>query len=223
LTDLTVIMLTLNKLPEHWVAYHRGVLQEAIGDSQIITISKTPMDLGRNYLQDSEGIDNIYRQMLRGAQLAETTYVAYAEDDTLYHESHFAFMPEVYAYNFHRFDLHVWGTPVYYHHPSIANCTLIANRDFVIDHLGRRYRQYPNGIGESRAEIGGRAERKRDLPCIKYETFYSQYAVIGLKHPFALERLQQKRRKDRHPVEAFDIPYWGHARHVADRFKREAD
>ena len=100
-------MLTLNKLPEHWVTYHRGILQEAIGDSQIITISKIPMDWGSNYLQDSEGIDNIYRQMLRGAQLAETPYVAYAEDDTLYHASHFAFRPKVYAYNFHRFDLHV--------------------------------------------------------------------------------------------------------------------
>jgi hypothetical protein len=216
-------MLTLNKLPGYWAAYHRGVLQAAIGDSRIITISRIPMDWGSNYLQDSEGIDNIYRQMLRGAQLADTTYVAYAEDDTLYHESHFAFRPEVYAYNFHRFDLHVWGTPVYYHHPSIANCTLIANRDFVVGHLGRRYRQCPNGIGESRAEIGSRAEKKLDLPCIQYETFYSQYAVVGLKHPLALERLQQKCRKDRKPVEAFDIPHWGHARNITKRFNRETD
>src|SRR4030042_5521139 len=96
--DLTIIMLTINQLPPFWTEFQKQTLLEAAGDIPIITISKTPMDWGRfnvtNILQEVpedmwERVLNVYRQILRGAELATTPYVAIVEDDCLYPKDHF--------------------------------------------------------------------------------------------------------------------------------------
>src|SRR3990167_8395102 len=121
MNDLTVIFLTVNKVPEKWAEYHKKVLNEAIGDTLLITVSKKPMDWGLNLIQDEEpSVSNIYRQILRAAKLAVTPYIAIAEDDTLYHKEHFIFRPpeDTYAYDGHRWGIFTWGKPVYYYKRS---------------------------------------------------------------------------------------------------------
>ena len=48
--DLTVLMLTPNKVPEKWAEYHKTSLLEAIGNTPLITISNKPLDWGINLL-----------------------------------------------------------------------------------------------------------------------------------------------------------------------------
>lgn len=72
MNDLTIIFLTANRVPEKWAEYHKQVLLEAIGDTPIITISFKPLDWGTNLIQTEYSVDNIYRQMLRGAKVAKT-------------------------------------------------------------------------------------------------------------------------------------------------------
>ena len=68
--DITGIYISLSKLPEAWVEYHRGVLDRASRGMPMISITRKPMDLGLNLLDtDTPGYTNIYRQMLRGAKV----------------------------------------------------------------------------------------------------------------------------------------------------------
>src|SRR3990167_985746 len=138
MTDLTIIFLTVNKVPYKWAEYHKSVLLEAIGDTPLITISKKPLDWGMNLIQEEEpSVSNIYRQVLRGAKLATTPYIAIAEDDTLYHKEHFTFRPPMDTYGFdgHRWGLFTWGKPTYYYKDRISNACMIAPRELVISAL----------------------------------------------------------------------------------------
>lgn len=216
MNDLTVIFLTVNNVPDGWAIYHRQVLEEAIGDTPIITISRKPLDWGVNLIQEAEpSVPNIYRQILRGCNASKTAYIAIAEDDTLYHKSHFEYRPpmDTYAFNGHRFGLFTWGKPVYYHKNRISNACMIAPRELVIESLEERFRKYPDwNIGELGKEKGTTIDRK------KTEMFYSQYAVIYLSHVKSLDPTEQHRSKKMGAVQAYDIPYWGRAEDIRRHF-----
>lgn len=215
--DLTVIFLTLNKVPDKWAQYHKEVLFKAIGDADLITISKEPMRFGKNLIQEEEpSVNNIYRQILRGAKEATTKYIAIAEDDVLYPPDHFEYRPEsgVFAYNGHRWGLHTWGEPVFYHKPRISNATLIAERDLVVNSLTERFTKYPNNqIGELGKEKGTQLNR--------YETkrFWSKNGVVYFSHVFAIDHLEQQQRKRAGVVQAYEIPYWGRSYELVEKFK----
>jgi hypothetical protein len=142
--DITIIFLTLNKVPTSWAKYHKQVLMAAIGDTPLITISKKPLDWGINLIQKKEGYVNIYRQILRGARLAKTPYIAIAEDDTLYPKDHFAnFRPPLdsFGYNMTRWGILTWDKPIYFLKERIANCTMIAPRKLTIEALKERFKK----------------------------------------------------------------------------------
>src|SRR5947208_2154196 len=105
--DLTAIYLTASALPDHFAEHGRKVLMEAMGGGPIISVSRKPLQFGDRQLLDDRPkcLSNIYFQMLRAAKLAATEYVATAEDDCLYHASHFTFFrpkPDEFAYDQNR-------------------------------------------------------------------------------------------------------------------------
>ena len=115
--DLTVIMMTPNLVPEQWALFHKEKLLEAIGDTSLITVSAKPLDWGLNIIQEGYGLINLYKQMLRAAKIADTQYIAMADDDTLYPATHFQFRPikDGYYYNLNRWHLFTWGEPFYFY------------------------------------------------------------------------------------------------------------
>ena len=129
--DLTVIYLTMNRLPADWTGFHWDTLLEAVGEFPMISISRTPLP-GNNLIDDDEpGYLNIYRQLLRGAKAATTEFIAVAEDDVLYSSNHFRFhrpKPHVFAYNYARWALFTWGVPTYNIRQRHSNSALIAPR-----------------------------------------------------------------------------------------------
>jgi hypothetical protein len=214
--DLTCIFLTVNKVPAGWAKYHRQVLTEAIGESPIITISRVPMDWGTNLIQDGvPSVDNIYRQILRGAKLATTKYIAIAEDDTLYHRSHFEFRPpeDTFGYDYHRFGLFTWGKPTYYYKDRISNASLIAPRELVVKSLEERFKYYSsNRISELGNEKGTQLER------YKMKFFYSEVAMVYFSHIDGLDPTEQHKTKKMSPIQAYDIPYWNKAEDLVKRW-----
>jgi hypothetical protein len=216
MNDLTVLFLTVNKVPEGWAKYHRQVLEEAIGDTQIITISKKPLDWGINLIQEAEpSVNNIYRQILRGCNASKTSYIAIAEDDTLYHKSHFEFRPPLdsYAFNSHRWGLFTWGKPTYYWKDRISNACMIAPRQLVIDSLNERFAKYPDTqVGELGKEKGMNIDRRKSI------TFYSEVGVIFLSHKNSLDPTEQHKSKKMGEVQAYDIPYWGKAEDIRGKW-----
>jgi hypothetical protein len=214
--DLSVIFLTLNRLPEHFANYQYQTLKEAVGDYPLLTVSRKPMD-GWNILDDNEpGYLNIYRQLLRAAKLCDTPYVAVAEDDCLYSKDHFTFHRpalDTFAYNQHRFALFTWGVPMYHWRNRKSNATLIAPRLLLIEALEERFDKHGDTwpqefIGELGRE---RVDRGLGVTIRKSEEVFAGTAVIQLNHEHAHEERQRRQRKSYGPIKAFDIPHWGRA------------
>jgi hypothetical protein len=222
--DLTILMLTLNKLPQGWTEYHKKMLLEAAGDYPIITLSKKPMDWGLNVLQtEPEGISNVWWQVLKGAKLATTKYIAVADDDTLYPKDHYRFYrpaPDTFAYNMHKWSLFTFGEPTYSTNGRVGNCTMIAPRELTIEALEERYAKYPNGTppdcsGEMGREI---IERRLGLTRRNMVHIYSFNPVVCFRHKYAMEELQRNGKKRMGIIKAYDIPYWGKSAELVKKF-----
>jgi hypothetical protein len=220
MNDLTVIMLTANKVPAGWAAYHREVLTEAIGDAPIITISSQPLDWGINLIQDGYSVTNLFSQILRGAETATTPFVAIAEDDTLYPASHFEFRPPhgTFGYNFNRWQAFTWERrPYYFHKPYPANGMMIAWREHLIDAIRFRLAG-PLPLRSYRARELGANPRTQLGDGGTMVSWYSREPVVALVHPYSVDNLSQRRRKAPWPVRAYDIPHWRKAKWIVGRF-----
>lgn len=222
--DLTVIFLTVNKVPEQWVEYHMGVLKEAIGHYSVISVSKKPMDFGTNIIQEEpESSSNIYFQMLRAAKIATTPFIAVAEDDVLYCREHFTLFrpqPDEFAYNMTRWSLFTFGEPMFSWRHRIGNFSLIAPRELTITALEERFARYPNGTPDgSTGELGKpRIEKALRLTQRKSVEFWTTVPIIQFSHDYGTEPYQKNHKKRHAMVRAYEIPYWGRAEALVRRF-----
>ena len=212
--DLTIIYLTASNLPDKFANYVRGVLKEAIGDTRLISVSREPLDFGYNLIDNGEkSTSNIYSQMLRAAKIAETAYIAIAEDDTLYHKNHFEFYrPELdtFGYNQNRFALFAWDSKMFSWRNRKSNCTLIAPRLLLIEALEERFAKYPDGTPEHKTgELGrDRIEKRLGLTLRKSEERFSEISVIQINHEGASEQRQNTKRKRHGQIKVYDLYYW---------------
>lgn len=223
--DLTVIYLTANQIPEFFAEYQRKTLKEAAGNYPIISLSRKPLDFGTNILQvGPKCADTIYREMLRGAKLATTPYVAVAEDDTFYPKEHFNFYrPEkdTFAYNQNRFSLFTWGVPTYSWRNRKSNATLIAPRELLIEALEERFKKYPESIPERIVGELGRpmVERNLGVTIRKSVEVFSEISVIQVNHDRGSDDRARRHRKALGPIKAYDIPHWGRAEDLIKNYK----
>lgn len=224
ISDITIILLTANRVPESWAKFHKEKLLEATGTSPIITISRKPMDWGINLLDTEEYThSNIYFQFLRGAKTAETEYIAVVEDDTLYPKEHFDYRPQnnVFAYNMNRFGLFTWGKPTYFWKDRISNSTLIAPRKLIIEALEERFAKYPDGTKNGETGELGRVNIEKKLGLSHYESgwFTTVTSVVRIDHELGIDRLARTHRKGMGILRSYDIPHWGRADELVKRFK----
>lgn len=224
MSDLTVIYLTVNKMPSRWEQFHREHLLRAVEDRPMVVVSAKPMDLGRQnteyLIQEPPFCSwNVYRQILRGAKLAETKYVAVAEDDTLYPPRHFSdFRPpdDAVAYDMSRWSVFSWKgeQAIFSAIRKHGNFTMIGPRKLVIDALEERERKYPNGK-EYAGEIG-RPDVERVLGVTRHNLveWWCIDASINLCHPEGLSPTYiNTKGMERKPGEmkAISVPHWGNA------------
>lgn len=223
-TDITIIFLTANKVPKGWAQFHKQKLLEAASGSPIITISREPLDWGTNIIQtEPYGISNIYWQLLKGAKMAKTTYIGVAEDDILYPKVHFEYRPalDTFAYNMNRFNVFTWGKPTYFWKNRMGNSTLIAPRQLTIESLEERFALYPNGTPHGLTGELGRpnVDQKLGLTPRKSEWFATLASVVKIDHEFGMDRLARTHRKGMGIFRAYDIPYWGKASDIIQKFR----
>lgn len=229
MSDITILYITANEMPQSWVDFQIKHLKEAVGDSSIISISRKPMDLGLNILDiEPKSYWNIYMQMLRGAELATTPFIAMAEDDTLYTRTHFfEFRPHIdaVAYDRSRWSLFVWERhPMYCMRQRISNCSLIASREYLIDALKERKVKWPNGapnrllgeVGRRDVDVSRLGVSRRN--CVE---FYSYGPIVQLNHISGTDETQQRQWKRHGQIRAWDIPYWGKAEDIVKIYNGE--
>jgi len=222
--------LTNNKVPKKWAEYHFQKLKEAAGEYPIITISRIPMS-GINLIQtESESSSNIYWQLLRGAKLAETEYIAVAEDDTLYTKEHFhSFRPDgVFAYNLNRWTLYTWGEPIYSLKNFIrTNAVLIAPRQLVIEALEERFARYPHDMKNIPLGMCGELgyfEKELGITLRRAIEFKTIEPVVQFDHDYFTgdnsgKGLERRHTKELGTIRAYDIPIWRKAEDLVKKFK----
>lgn len=224
LDDLTIIFITASNLPTRWTAFHQEVLVDAAKDYQIISVSRKPLNLGLNILDEApQSLSNIYFQMLRAAKLATTPYVAVAEADTLYPEVHFRqYRPrsDAFAYNINRFNVFTWGEPTYFWKDRISNSTLIAPTELLIETLEERFAKYPNGTPLTHTGEVGRPliEKALKLTPRKTVEFETDVSVVRVDHDYGSDTTALSHRKAKGILRSYDVPYWRRAEDIVKLF-----
>jgi len=229
MSDLTVLYLTANRMPQRWVDFHLEHLLAAVGDYPLITVSSKRMDLGvgeTNIIQDIPyGGWSTFCMWNRAAKLADTPFVAIAEDDSLYPREHFAtFRPKMdeVAYNMARWTVMSWhDRPSFSLIRRLGGFTMICPRKLLIEALEEREAKYPDGHYRP-GEIGRPdSDRRMRVTPRKHVEWWSKTPVINLAHTVGVSPtyigVRGHRRKEGE-LKAFDVPYWGKAADIAAVF-----
>lgn len=227
--DLTIIYYTANQNSDYFMANTQKYLLEAVGNTPIISISFKPTILGdncTNYCIGEQKRSNymIYKQVLMGVQKAKTKYVAMAEDDMLYHPSHFVYRPpsdDIFSYNVNKWSIFSWINPPFFSFRvrKLMN-SLIVSRDSLLRNLEQRYNKYPElekippDIYQHYWGEPGRFENHLGITPIKCEEFMSESPNIMFSTSEALGYLGLGNRKAHGPKRSFFVNPWGTAQEV---------
>jgi hypothetical protein len=163
IAELSLLFYTANRIPERFAA---AVRQELLETHKVLTaktgqvvpiicVSHKPLRFGIEQIcvGDVEpSIAQVYRNVLVAAKAADTPFVAFCEDDTLYVPEHFIYRPEpdVFAYNEQRAvitrklsDDGRSRVAFYYFRPRTQLAQGICHRELLIDTLEERFRAHP--------------------------------------------------------------------------------
>jgi len=198
--DLTIVYYTAN-LVEKGIEY--SVLRSLRKHGYpIVSVSQKPMDLGKNIVVPKErSLENIYRQVLIGAKLATTKYVALCEDDCLYTPKHFRFRPKKpFGYNLNRWLLHLNDNIFTYRRGSILS-QCIADREVLIKCLEAGDRNKEMGLKDN----------------YEYENFETEEPNLVICHK---KNITGRRfwGKDAEPKK--ELTNWGTSQYWVDKFER---
>lgn len=226
-SDLTIVYYTANEISDHFAMNTRFQLLRAAGyDAKIISVSKQPMNLGKNIVVDSPRSHiNIYRQALIGAKGAKTKYIALCEDDVLYSPKHFDYRPSPgkFAYNYGYWNIYTWKPELYSWKGRKNLGQLICERDLFIEAMEERFAAHPD---DSKIDLGvwaepGKYERQLGVTIRETEEFYTNPPNIAFSHESALSFAGLGTRKRLGELRATDLPYWGKAEELAKIYRSE--
>ena len=229
MNDLTIIYYTANKNSDYFMANTQKYLLQAIGDTPVVTVSFKPTLIGTsctNICIGEQPRSNymIYHQILLGAQAAKTKYVAMAEDDMLYHPSHFAYRPPddaTFSYNINKWSIFSWlKPPIFSYRVRKLMNSLIVTRDALAKTLEERYAKYPTleSIPPKLFKLywgePGRFENHLDITPVTTEEFSSPAPNIMFSTSEALGFLDLGLRKAHNSIRADRVEPWGTAAEV---------
>lgn len=216
---MTAVYYTANTIQDPLGQRIRNRILKCIGDMPLISVSQKPMDFGHNICVGEIGQShiNVYRQMLTGADAAETDYVAMVEDDVIYTPEHFDFLPplDTFAYNINRWRIYTWKSqnPVFSYSKRPVASQLIAPRKQLIDCLFEKFDKFN---GEPPAEVWkffcepGRREKQLGVTKQKMINFKSTGPPnIVFTHEDSLAFKHRGTKKMHGPHKKETLPHWG--------------
>ena|ERR1035437_7555849 len=216
MSDLEIVYYTANALPIKFAEAVRGQLDEARGEIEMVIISQ-PTTQPRSQAQ-------IYRNVLSGAKVATTKYVACCEDDVLYSQEHFKFRPKQghWGYNMNSWSIFTWGEPVFtYKAPGGRRNlnSLICEREMLIEHLEERFRLWPDEVDINIFGEPGKYDNQLGTTPYPSQDFYTNPPNIVFSHQANLQFEGLGTRKALGQVRALEIPVWGRAEDVVKLYQ----
>jgi hypothetical protein len=216
-------------MPQKWIEFHMRHLIKAVKGFPIITVSSVEMDLGlgeTKLIQDIPwGGWSTFCMWNRAAKVADTEFIAIAEDDSLYHPRHFRdFRPKLdeVAYDMSRWSVITWREePTFSMIRRLGGFMMIAPRKLVIEALDEREAKHPNGH-QRPGEIGREdVENRLGVTRRKHVEWWCKGPSVTLTHTRGVSPTyigHPTRKRVQGEMKAFDIPYWGKASDIAAIF-----
>ena len=191
--DLTVIYYTANRLPPLFMRSVQANILNSLGDAPLISVSCEPLAFGQNVCVGPHVPTTwwIYWQILTGVMLAQTPYVAMAEDDCLYTPEHFSLRPsreDVILYNVNRWQVQ---EDCYFYRRRASMLACIAPRDYLASALCARFAKYPHPLTPPADTGWGEPGRKDDqigLPKPNKEEVETRDPILTFNHRDGLGR-----------------------------------
>ena len=227
--DLTIIYITANLAREYFAEKVREQLVKAAkeADFPIISVSQKPMDFGDQNIcvgEIGQSFHNAWRQMLAGAKAATTKYIAIAEDDTLYSDTHFnSYRPadDTFGYDMSKWSVYTWKD-CYCVKRRINGPAIIAPRELFIEAIEERFEKALDKPEKFWSELG-KYEKHLGIKERKIEKFFSSYGIVVFSHEEAMSFKGLGKRKRMGEYRAYDIPYWGHFNKMLEMYNGTVD
>ncbi len=219
--DLTLLYYTANTISDACAKNVREhLLKVTKNEFPIVSVSQKPIDFGTNICIGKIGKSqyNCYKQILTGATIVKTKYIACCEDDTLYNHDYFSYRPssdDVFAYN-----LNWWyAEETTFWHKALelkdtGMCQCICSTGELVRVLKKRFEMYPtsppaNSVSKQRAwQEPGRCDFLFGIPNAKMEYFRSKKPCLVFNYQGSLGG---KRGSWRPQVFVGNLPDWGKA------------
>ena len=188
-------------------------------------------DIGRSHL-------NIYRQILEGCKAAKTTWVAMAEDDILYSQSHFHFWyftkkefidGPYFLYDMNKVSIFTWERQKMFSVRSkrmVVN-HLIAKREMLISALEERFarleelrKTWPEGRILKYWGDPGRYEGNLGVTIRETYQYYCWVPSIVFSHEYAYGyEFNQGNKKKQGDLRIVELVDWGRAEDILKLYK----
>jgi hypothetical protein len=221
--ELTILYYTANRIGDEFarrVRAHLAWLADAL-DVPVVSVSQQPVELGRNICVGEIGFStyNVYRQVLAGAEAAETEWVACCEDDTLYTAEHLTARPpaDEFWYNTARWWVEPQGVFRWRNRTAMHAC--VAPRELMVETLRTRFSAYPTPLWSKRELRSwgepGRYEGNLNLPQVKREFFTTTEPIVTFDHKGSLYGLRRWNEDDKLQEH---LPPWGSALDLLKEF-----
>lgn len=258
--DLSVIYYTSNYLEKKNPYFLKNCWNQLLKASEgfpIIAVSQKPMSpefYGSGFTNKvMEGFErshlNIYRQILEGAKLAKTKFVAMAEDDILYSREHFHpefstrmrnITEDTFYFDMSKVSIFTWYKPPIFSFRTKRRVVnqLIAPRQMLIDYLEERFRIWPEFVDK----MGKITPEHKDDPdhFLKYWGDPGRYdSILGMKKPRIYEyyswipsvvfsheyaygyETNQGKKKKHGDIRIVELVDWGKASDILKLYKNE--
>jgi len=218
--DKSIIFYTANKTSDYFFKNVKKQLLKAANGIPIISVSQKPIELGKNICCGEIGQSqiNIYKQALIGAKKAKTKYIFMAEDDILYHKSHFDYVPTKgkFAYDRNIWNIYTWTKPLVFSWKGRRNLNgLVCERDLFIEAMEERFSKYnEKNFPEHLFGEPGKYERQMKVIVRDWEFYYPKEPSIAFSHPTELSYFGLGRRKKIGEKVCEKLSPWGLARDI---------
>jgi hypothetical protein len=138
--DKTVIYYSSNTERVKFESRIQADLWQAKGNLPLISVTQRPMRFGENICVGEVGAceDNLYRQILVGAQAAKTPFVIMAEADSLYPKEYFQITPDSLTIKYFIQEVYIlYPQAEAYFLKARSDVAMIIGREFLISLLSK--------------------------------------------------------------------------------------
>jgi hypothetical protein len=228
-----IIYYTDNRAREFVLLLVQKILNEISKekDLPITAVSLKPINFGNNIVLENRerSYPTMVRQIIMALENSQTRNVFFCENDVLYHQSHFDFIPpkdNVFYYNSNVWRWRLWDDHAIRYDKMWPLSCLCCNREFALAHYKMREQKIIEwGENEFRSreprrariwgyEPGTKLKRRGGLTNDVAESWYSEFPNIDMRHARTFSRLKCTQEDFNHApenweeIDVFKIPGW---------------